>query len=135
TLIGVLITNKMKLYMQIGDGNILEVSKDIEIIEYNKKNKVRGVLNSMYLDDAYLYIDIKFNILENEDLKSVVLFSDGFTNSFGSLINLSESISSTIEGYKKSVFSRYNLKKQYKNYLEYLTLNKSKDDITIAFIF
>ena len=89
----------------------------------------------MYLDDAYLYIDIKFNILENEDLKSVVLFSDGFTNSFGSLINLSESISNTIEGYKKSVFSRYNLKKQYKNYLEYLTLNKSKDDITIAFIF
>lgn len=135
TLIGVLITNKIKLYMQIGDGNILEVSKDIEIIEYNKKNKVRGILNSMYLDDAYLYIDIKFDTLENEDLKSVVLFSDGFTNSFRNFDNLSDSISKTVEVYKKSVFSRYNLKKQYKNYLEYLTLNKSKDDITIAFIF
>lgn len=134
TLIGVLITDKIKLYVQIGDGNIVEYGETIKIIRYNKISKLDGVLNSMYLNDAYRYIDLKidFNCIEN--LNSIVLFSDGFTNSFNNFNELNFSITNTLNEYGKNIFTRYNLPKQYKLYLEYLTLNKSKDDISIIFI-
>lgn len=134
TLIGVLITNKIKLYLQIGDGDIVEYLNEFNLIDYNKKNKVNGVLNSMYLDDAYKYIDLKISFSNLEKLDSIVLFSDGFTNSFKNYDELNKSLTSTIREYRKNVFTRYNIDIQYKKYLQYLTINKSKDDISIIFI-
>lgn len=134
TLIGALITEKFNLYLQIGDGNILEYENNqFNLIKYKKKNKVKGVVNSMYLDDAYKYIDvtIKFN---DKQKKSIVLFSDGYTNSFNSYNQLFNDTYNTILNYKKNVFTKYNIIKGYTKHLEYLTTNKSKDDISIIFV-
>jgi serine/threonine protein phosphatase PrpC len=134
TLIGTLITDKIKVYLQIGDGNIIQYLDEFKIISYNKDNKVDGVLNSMYLDDAYKYIDLKIEFNYPNKIDSIVLFSDGFTNSFNSYYELNKSLLYTIKEYRKNVFTRYNIDTQYKEYLENLTLNKSKDDISIIFI-
>lgn len=134
TLIGILLTDKIKIYLQIGDGNIVEYGETINVIRYNKNNKVSGVLNSMYLEDAYRYIDLKIDFKSIEKLNSIVLFSDGFTNSFNDFDELNKSIKYALKECEKNVFTRYNLDAQYKKYLEYLTLNKSKDDISIIFV-
>ncbi len=134
TLIGSLITDKIKIYIQIGDGNIVEYTNKFNLIKYDKNSKVYGVLNSMYLDDAYKYIDLKISINNIDTVDSVVIFSDGFTNSFKTYEELDRSLKLSIKEYRKNVFTRYNLEKKYKRYLEYLTVNKSKDDISIIFI-
>lgn len=134
TLIGVLITNNIKLYLQIGDGDIIEYGNEFNLVEYTKESKVKGVLNSMYLDDAYKYIDLKIEKVNKSDVDSIVLFSDGFTNSFRTYKDLDDNLKYTINQYKKNVFTKYNLKKTYKKYLETLSTNNSKDDISIIFI-
>ncbi|MFR3499789.1 MAG: hypothetical protein ACLTT7_12345, partial [Paraclostridium bifermentans] len=65
---------------------------------------------------------------------SIVLFSDGFTNSFRTYKDLDDNLKYTINQYRKNVFTKYNLKKTYKKYLETLSTNNSKDDISIVFI-
>lgn len=134
TLIGSLITDNVKVYIQIGDGNIIEYKNKFNLIKYNKNSKVYGVLNSMYLDDAYKYIDLNVSINDINTIDSIVIFSDGFINSFRTYEELNNSLRATIKEYRKNVFSKYNLEKEYKKYLEYLTINKSKDDISIIFI-
>lgn len=134
TLIGVLITKYVNLYIQIGDGNILEYeSGEFKVIRYDKKNKVPGVLNSMYLEDAPEFIQISYEINTGKK-KSVVLFSDGYTNSFENYNELYSFTENTIKNYNRSIFTRYRLTKEYSRYLEYLTINKSKDDISIIYI-
>ncbi|WP_261815073.1 protein phosphatase 2C domain-containing protein [Paraclostridium bifermentans] len=111
TLIGVLITNNIKLYLQIGDGDIVEYGNEFNLVEYTKESKVKGVLNSMYLDDAYKYIDLKIEKANKLDVDSIVLFSDGFTNSFRTYKDLDDNLKYTINQYRKNVFTKYNLKK------------------------
>ncbi|GAA0712486.1 hypothetical protein GCM10008904_25680 [Paraclostridium ghonii] len=134
TLIGVLLVNNIKLYLQIGDGDIVEYTNQFNLVEYNKDSKVYGVLNSMYLDDAYKYIDLKIDIINKSDIDALVMFSDGFTNSFKTYKELSNSLRYTINQYRKNVFTRYNVNKTYKKYLEILSTNNSKDDISIIFV-
>ena len=134
TLIGVLLTKKFRIYLQIGDGDIIEYTNHFNLIEYNKDSKVYGVLNSMYLDDAYKYIDLKIDIINNQDIDALIMFSDGFTNSFRTYNELSDSLRYTINQYRKNVFTRYNVNKAYKKYLESLSRNNSKDDISIIFV-
>ncbi len=134
TLIGSLITDKIKIYIQIGDGNIIEYTNKFNLITYDKNSKVYGVVNSMYLDDAYKYMDLKISINYKDNVDSVVIFSDGFTNSFKTYDELNNSLKLFIKEYRKNVFKKYNIEKKYKQYLEYLTMNKSKDDISIIFI-
>lgn len=135
TLIGALITNEFNIYLQIGDGNIVEYKNEkFNIVNYNKKNKTRGVLNSMYLDDASKFIDINISLNNTKDNKLVVLFSDGYTNSFRNYDELFKDIKNTIINYNKNIFTRHNTIKDYDKYLDYLAINKSKDDISIIFI-
>lgn len=134
TLIGVLLVNNTKLYLQIGDGDIVEYTNQFNLVKYNKDSKVYGVLNSMYLDDAYKYIDLKIDIINKSDIDALVMFSDGFTNSFKTYKELSNSLRYTINQYRKNVFTRYNVNKTYKKYLEMLSTNNSKDDISIIFV-
>lgn len=134
TLIGVLLTDNVKLYLQIGDGDIIEYDNEFNLVEYTKASKVKGVLNSMYLDDAYRYIDLKIEKVNKAYIDSIILFSDGFTNSFKTYKDLDETLKYTISQYRKNVFTKYNLKKTYKKYLESLSTNNSKDDISIIFI-
>lgn len=134
TLIGVLVTNSIKLYLQIGDGDIVEYVNDFNLVDYTKENKVKGVLNSMYLDDAYKYMDLKIDIVKKLKVDSIVLFSDGFTNSFTNYKGIDDNLKYTINQYRKNVFTKYNLKKTYKKYLDNLSVNNSKDDISIIFI-
>lgn len=135
TLIGSLITEDLNIYIQIGDGNILISERSrLNILKYSKKNKRKSIVNSMYLDDAYEYIDVKLKYNDPKEKRSIVLFSDGYTNSFKTYNELIDTTYNTIINYNKNVFSRYNIIKNYNKYLEYLTINKSKDDISIIFL-
>lgn len=135
TMIGVLITKKFNLYIQIGDGNILEYEDDeFHVVKYKKKSKIRGVINSMYMEDATDYIQVEFK-RNNETIKtSVILFSDGYTDSFMNYDTLFNSTKNTINNYNKNIFTRYKILKEYDKYLDYLTINKSKDDISVIYI-
>lgn len=135
TLIGALITDKFNLYLQIGDGDILEYENGkFDIITYDKKSNVKGVINSMYLNKAYEYIQIKYKLNDESSKKSVILFSDGYTNSFKNNKELFINTESTILNYNKNVFTKHYLIKEYDKYLDYLAINKSKDDISIIYI-
>lgn len=135
TMIGVLITKKFNLYLQIGDGNILEYEDGkFSIVNYNRKSKTRGVVNSMYLEDAPNYIQIEYIKNDENNKKSIVLFSDGYTNSFSSYNKLFSNTKNTIDNYNKNVFTREKIIKEYDRYLQHLTANKSKDDISIIYI-
>ncbi|MCU9815510.1 protein phosphatase 2C domain-containing protein [Paraclostridium sp. AKS73] len=101
TLIGVLLTDNVKLYLQIGDGDIIEYDNEFNLVEYTKASKVKGVLNSMYLDDAYRYIDLKIEKVNKAYIDSIILFSDGFTNSFKTYKDLDETLKYTISQYRK----------------------------------
>ena len=70
----------------------------------------------------------------NKDISDVIIFSDGFENSFNYYNQMIDSLNNTIREYKKNVFSKYKLEKTYDIYLNKLSKNKSFDDISIIFV-
>ncbi|MDO7206389.1 hypothetical protein Q5M85_22075 [Paraclostridium bifermentans] len=74
----------------------------------------------MYLDDAYKYIDLKIEKVNKLDVDSIVLFSDGFTNSFRTYKDLDDNLKYTINQYRKNVFTKYNLKKHTKIFRNFI---------------
>lgn len=131
TLLSVLLTEQYILYIKLGDGDIL-LKKDKQLQKilqsYNTK-----LVDCIAEDEAYEKIIYK--IEENKkDISDIIIFSDGFENSFISYNDMIENIDKTILAYKKSVFSRYILEKNYEKYLKNLSENNSLDDISIIFV-
>ena len=131
TLLAVLLTEQYILYIKLGDGDIL-LKKDKQLQKilqsYNTK-----LVDCIAEDEAYEKIIYK--IEENKkDISDIIIFSDGFENSFISYNDMIENIDKTILAYKKSVFSRYILEKNYEKYLKNLSENNSLDDISIIFV-
>lgn len=135
TLTAVVITDKFRAYLKIGDGSIVlkENNNYKKIIDNNASQKI---IDSIGREGSYKNIYYKFDEINNDEnnLQWVILFSDGYDNSFMTKTDLYESIENTIYKYDKSIFSRMMLIKGYKNYLSLLSENISKDDISIIFI-
>lgn len=131
TLLGVLIKKDFILYMKLGDGNILlKRNNQIEKVLSSPENKM---INSMA--DKNSYENMIFKVEENKkDISDVIIFSDGFENSFTSFNKIDENISKTISQYNKNIFLKYKLEKTYDNYLSNLSKNNSFDDISIIFV-
>lgn len=131
TLLLVLIKENYILYMKLGDGDILlkKHNKIENALPVYKKN----IVESMSQEKSYEKIIYK--IEKNEkDTSDIIIFSDGFENSFVSYDDMIEDINDTIIKYKKSIFSKYLLEKNYDKHLIKLSENRSLDDISIIFI-
>lgn len=131
TLLLVLIKENYILYMKLGDGDILlkKHNKIENALPVYKKN----IVESMSQEKSYEKIIYK--IEKNEkDTSDIIIFSDGFENSFVSYDDMIEDINNTIIKYKKSIFSKYLLEKNYDKHLIKLSENRSLDDISIIFI-
>lgn len=134
TLVTTLITNEFRLYLKIGDGNIVVKSRGSYKKVLETKNK--EVIDSLGRFEAYknfIYYIEKND--ESNKLDYVILFTDGYENSFENEKMLFQSLEKTINQYNKSVFSRWMLFKNYKGYLSNLSKAVSKDDISIIYIF
>ena len=132
TLISILITKKFRLYLKIGDGNI--VIKDNEKFKKIIKTKDKKIVDSLGRYDSYENIMYHIEEVNKSNVDNIILFTDGYENSFTDDEKLYNSLETTINKYNRSVFSRMMLNKGYKTYLSKLSKNTSYDDISIIFI-
>ena len=131
TLLGVLIKADFILYIKLGDGDIL--LKKNEEIERALLFRNNSIVDSLVEDKSYEKMIFKIE-KNNKDISDVIIFSDGFENSFNYYNQMIDSLNNTIREYKKNVFSKYRLEKTYEIYLNKLSKNKSVDDISIIFV-
>ena len=131
TLLGVLIKADFILYIKLGDGDIL--LKKNEEIERALLFRNNSIVDSLVEDKSYEKMIFKIE-KNNKDISDVIIFSDGFENSFNYYNQMIDSLNNTIREYKKNVFSKYKLEKTYDIYLNKLSKNKSFDDISIIFV-
>ncbi|MGL5313134.1 MAG: protein phosphatase 2C domain-containing protein [Peptostreptococcaceae bacterium] len=132
TLLVTLITESFILFLKLGDGNIVIENRN----KYEKiiDNINRGVVQSFGRSNSYLNINYK---IEDSDIyrrATIILFTDGYENSFEGEKILYESLKNTLNKYNKNVFSRFLLEQNYEKYLSKLSKNVSFDDISIVFL-
>lgn len=130
TLISVLITDQYTLYLKIGDGNIF-IKKNGNYINPIKLNN-KKVVDSFGRKD--MYKNIKYYI-DEDYFSNIILFTDGYENSFKNRHDLIVDIDDTIYKYNKDIFSRNRLYYIYKKHLIKLSNNSTNDDISIIYIF
>lgn len=131
TLLSVMITEEFILCLKLGDGEIVIKNRDMyELVINNRSN---NIVDSLGRVDEYK--NMMFSVLKKYDENiNIVLFTDGYFNAFENKIKLFESLEKTIQNYNSSVFSRFNLYKNYPNYLNNISKNITYDDISIVFI-
>ena len=129
TLIVLLITKDFRLYLKLGDGNIVVKEKN----EFKNviATKEHNIVDSLGRRDSFKNIMYR---IENNNVDSIILFTDGYENSFRDEEKLYKSLDSTINKYNGSIFSRLKLMKEYNLYLSKLSKTSSLDDISIIFI-
>lgn len=132
TIVACLIADKIAVYIKLGDGGIVKKSENKyeEILEEYQID----IVKSIGLENSYN--DIKY-LVEEIDMKSsdaVVLFTDGYSDSFENKDIMYEDIENTLYHYNKNVFSKALFYKTYPNYLKLLSEKKSKDDISIIYV-
>lgn len=132
TLLVTLITESFILFLKLGDGNIVIENRN----KYEKiiNNINRGIVQSFGRSNSYLNINYKIedsNIYKNA---TIILFTDGYENSFEGEISLYKSLEKTLNKYNKNIFSRFLLEQNYEAYLSKLSKNVSFDDISIVFL-
>lgn len=132
TLIATLITDKFRLYLKIGDGDIVTKSNDI----YKKviNTKYKKIVDSLGRYDSYKNIMYYIEKNSESQVDSIILFTDGYENSFKNDEKLYESLDTTMKKYNKNIFSKELLKIGYKDYLKDLSKHGNYDDISIIFI-
>lgn len=132
TFLSVMITNKFILGLKLGDGDIVVKSRDeYKCIIDNRSNKV---VDSLGRDDEYKHIMYYILKNDNKEVTNIALFTDGYSNAFVNKIDLFNDIDKTIQKYNENIFSRFNLLKNYTNYLNNISKNITYDDISIVFI-
>lgn len=129
TLLALLKTKDFVLYLKLGDGNIVVRQK-------NKFKKVIPTKNNKIVDSlgrSNSFENIMYH-LENDYVDNIILFTDGYENSFINDDKLYKSLDITINRYNSNIFSRLRLMKEYNLYLSKLSKSSSLDDISIIFI-
>lgn len=131
TLLTVMIKDNYIFYLKLGDGDIL-------IKKYNKMMKIFKPYNKSVVDclaEEKAYDKMVCKIIDFEsNINSVIIYSDGFENSFNSYETMINEIDNTLSRYNKNIFLRSELEKNYNRYLNDLSENGSLDDISVIFI-
>ena len=132
TLLSVLITDSIILYLKLGDGDIVLKSKDEYKVVINTRNNL--TVDSLGREGEYRHIMYSLEKIEENESISIALFTDGYSNAFKNKLDLFNSIESTLQEYNKSIFSRFRIVNTYVNYLNSISKNITHDDISIVFI-
>lgn len=131
TLLIVMIKADYILFIKLGDGDIL-------IKEDNNMKKALPSYKKNIVDclaEEKAYDKMIFKIIDYEkNISNVIIYSDGFENSFVSYKSMVNEIDNTLIKYNKNIFSKMKLEKDYDKYLSSLSENGSLDDISIIFV-
>lgn len=131
TLLMVMIKDDYIICLKLGDGDIL-IKQDNNIkkvLPFYKKDIVDCLAEENAYDKMiWKVIDYEKNI------SNIIIYSDGFENSFVSYKSMTEEIDNVLIKYNKNIFSKMKLEKNYDKYLSNLSKNGSLDDISIIFI-
>lgn len=134
TLIAALISDSFRLYLKIGDGGVVEKvnEKFRKVLDVPQKQ----VVDSFGREEAYINMvyDLKINNKEEDNPNWIILFTDGYENSYFSDEDMYNSLQKTISKYNSNIFSKARLKNNYKNYLNKLSKDVTQDDISIIFV-
>lgn len=134
TLAVAFLKDEFRLYLKIGDGGIIQKSdsKYEKILDIQQKH----ILDSIGRCDSFK--NIKYDIKKiSKDYKSedwLIMFTDGYENSFSTEEELFKSLEVIISNYNKNIFSKLHLNTTCNNYLNKLSKEKTKDDISIIFV-
>ncbi|MDO4925479.1 MAG: protein phosphatase 2C domain-containing protein [Turicibacter sp.] len=132
TLLTAVVTNKYRLFLKLGDGEILTNKNNI----FNKELYVspKKLVDCMAEEEACNKMVWKLE--ENTDIggDSIILYSDGYENSFSSYEFMIKDLKDTLDKYNKNIFTKLILEKSYENYLAKLSKEGSRDDISIIFV-
>ncbi|MCR8745014.1 protein phosphatase 2C domain-containing protein [Romboutsia lituseburensis] len=132
TLVTVAMTKRYILYLKIGDGEII-VNNDKNFLKV-VPTKNNNIVDSLGREDAFKNILFHVEDINDSAIDNIILFTDGYGNSFENEINLYKSLIKTINKYNSNIFSRLKLLKEYNLYLTKLSESNSKDDISIIFL-
>lgn len=131
TLLGVMIKNEYIICLKLGDGDIL-IKQDDNI------KKVLPSYNKNIVDclaEEKAYDKMIYKVIKNEmNISNIIIYSDGFENSFTSYKSMINDIDNTLIKYNKNIFSKMKLEKNYDKELSNLSKIGSLDDISIIFV-
>lgn len=131
TLTFVVLLEKNIVFFNLGDGGILVKRKaSYKSIFENNNYKI---VNSLAQDRCEE--KMQYKILDRCDEFEMVVFTDGFINSFDNTHKFESQLDKTFKIFNKNVFTRMNLEKTYSKYLEKLSKYGSFDDISVIFIY
>lgn len=131
TLLIVMIKEDYILYLKIGDGDIL-IKQDNNVKKVLPSYK-KNIVDCLAEEEAYN--KMIYEIIEyKNNINNIIIYSDGFENSFMSYKSMINEIENTLMKYRKNVFSKMKLEKNYDKFLSQLSQNGSLDDISIIFI-
>lgn len=131
TLLIAMIKEDYILYLKLGDGDILiKQNNDIKkVLPSYKKNIVDCLAEEKAYDKMiYKIVDYEKNI------SSIIIYSDGFENSFVSYKSMINEIDNILIKHNKNIFAKLSLEKNYDKFLSKLSKNGSLDDISIIFV-
>ncbi|MEW9080538.1 protein phosphatase 2C domain-containing protein [Terrisporobacter glycolicus] len=131
TLLGVMIKKDYIIYLKIGDGDIIIKQDDNfkkVLPSYNK-----NIVDCLAEDKAYDKMIYKV-VINEININNIIIYSDGFENSFSSYKSMLNNIDSTLIMYNKNIFSKTKLEKNYHKELSDLSKSGSLDDISIIFV-
>lgn len=131
TLLIVMIKDNYIVYLRLGDGDILVKQGDSikRVLPFYKKN----VVDCLADEKAYEKMIYKIINLET-NISTIIIYSDGFENSFDSYKSMVNEINETLIMYNKNIFTKMKIEKNYEKYLSGLSRNSSLDDISIIFV-
>lgn len=131
TLLISMIKDNYIFYLKLGDGDIL--SKTDGNIDKVLPSYKKSIVDSLAEEKAYEKM-ICHVVDYEKDISNIIIYSDGFENSFYSYKSMINEIDNTLIKCNKNVFSKMKLENNYSKYLSKLSMKGSLDDISIIFI-
>ena len=128
TMVGIIITNEKLVAIRIGDGNI--VVKEGNYYNYIFRNSRNRIVDSLGRFESENFFIQK--IYNNNKIKHVSIFSDGYENSFEKYSDLYNNLENVYNRYMKNIFTRDRFINNYKDEIKELSTKNRYDDISIV---
>ena len=135
TLLSVVVTKDYIIYVQLGDGDLLMVSKEGKVSRAftRDSNLIANETTSLCSKDAWKHFDVKFQNISSNSPALIMLCTDGYANSFvdeESFLSVASDIWEFIveDGAKE-------VSKSLGGWLEEASKEGSGDDITVGILY
>lgn len=134
TLVGILVSERFIVYLQLGDGDIMVTSSEGEVSKPISKDSrfIANETSSLCTEKAWNEVNLKFQAIVDSPPDLILACTDGYTNSFVTEDAFFRAGQDFLE-----IIHEYGLKYVQENLESWLTENSIKgsgDDITVAVI-